>query len=65
MSWNPAIEPGCPDEVGIDAIETLIVAPCQRRSGKPVGARRIGARGASICRSMTGMSMFLFRTDRR
>ena len=25
MSWNPAIQPGCPDEVGIDAIETLIV----------------------------------------
>ncbi|MBY5393306.1 pirin family protein [Rhizobium leguminosarum] len=25
MSWNPAIEPGCPDEVSIDAIETLIV----------------------------------------
>jgi len=25
MSWNPAIEPGCPDEVGLDAIETLIV----------------------------------------
>lgn len=25
MSWNPALEPGCPDEVGIDAIETLIV----------------------------------------
>lgn len=25
MSWNPAMEPGCPDEVGIDAIETLIV----------------------------------------
>ena len=25
MSWNPAIEPGCPDEVGADAIETLIV----------------------------------------
>lgn len=25
MSWNPAIEPGCLDEVGIDAIETLIV----------------------------------------
>ncbi|KAB0677530.1 pirin family protein [Aureimonas leprariae] len=25
MSWNPAVEPGCPDEVGIDAIETLIV----------------------------------------
>src|SRR5690606_16665220 len=25
MSWNPSIEPGCPDEVGIDAIETLIV----------------------------------------
>ena len=25
MSWNPAIEPGCPDEVGIDAIEMLIV----------------------------------------
>ncbi len=25
MSWNPAIDPGCPDQVGIDAIETLIV----------------------------------------
>jgi redox-sensitive bicupin YhaK (pirin superfamily) len=25
MSWNPTLEPGCPDEVGIDAIETLIV----------------------------------------
>ncbi|MBB3237211.1 pirin family protein [Phyllobacterium endophyticum] len=25
MSWNPAIEPGCPDEVGIDAIDTLII----------------------------------------
>jgi redox-sensitive bicupin YhaK (pirin superfamily) len=25
MSWNPSIEPGCPDDVGIDAIETLII----------------------------------------
>jgi redox-sensitive bicupin YhaK (pirin superfamily) len=25
MSWNPALEPGCPDDVGMDAIETLIV----------------------------------------
>lgn len=25
MSWNPAFEPGCPDEVSLDAIETLIV----------------------------------------
>lgn len=25
MSWNPSIEPGCPDAVGIDAIETLII----------------------------------------
>ncbi|MFC3124370.1 pirin family protein [Pseudoroseomonas globiformis] len=25
MSWNPAMEPGCPDEVGLDAIETLII----------------------------------------
>ncbi len=25
MSWNPALEPGCPDDIGIDAIETLIV----------------------------------------
>ena len=25
MSWNPAIEPGCPDEVGTDTIGTLIV----------------------------------------
>lgn len=25
MSWNPALEPGCPDAVGVDAVETLIV----------------------------------------
>jgi len=25
MSWNPALDPGCPDEVGVDAIETLII----------------------------------------
>ena len=25
MSWNPAIEPGCPDEIGLDSIETLII----------------------------------------
>lgn len=25
MSWNPALSPGCPDLVGADAIETLIV----------------------------------------
>ncbi|MFV1849676.1 MAG: pirin family protein [Porticoccaceae bacterium] len=25
MSWNPSIDPGCPDDVGMDAIETLIV----------------------------------------
>lgn len=25
MSWNPALEPGCPDEIGVDAIDTLIV----------------------------------------
>ena len=25
MSWNPALEPGCPDEIGVDAIETLII----------------------------------------
>ena len=25
MSWNPALQPGCPDEIGVDAIETLII----------------------------------------
>jgi hypothetical protein len=25
LSWNPSLEPGCPDAVGADAIETLIV----------------------------------------
>jgi redox-sensitive bicupin YhaK (pirin superfamily) len=25
MSWNPALTPGCPDDVGADAIETLII----------------------------------------
>ena len=25
MSWNPSLEPGCPDAIGVDSIETLIV----------------------------------------
>lgn len=25
MSWNPALAPGCPDDTGADAIETLII----------------------------------------
>ncbi|MBD9529315.1 MULTISPECIES: pirin family protein [Paracoccus] len=25
MSWNPALEPGCPDQVSLDSIETLII----------------------------------------
>src|SRR5262249_32279780 len=25
MSWNPSLEPGCPNAAGVDAIETLIV----------------------------------------
>ncbi|WP_138935759.1 pirin family protein [Roseovarius arcticus] len=25
MSWNPALTPSCPDEIGVDAIETLII----------------------------------------
>jgi redox-sensitive bicupin YhaK (pirin superfamily) len=25
MSWNPAFAPGCPDEIGVDAIEALII----------------------------------------
>ncbi|MGJ8629194.1 MAG: pirin family protein [Sulfitobacter sp.] len=25
MSWNPGFSPGCPDEIGVDAIETLII----------------------------------------
>ena len=25
MSWNPALTPGCPDQIGPDAIETLII----------------------------------------
>ncbi|WP_306752061.1 pirin family protein [Paracoccus actinidiae] len=32
MSLNPALDPGCPDDVGIDAIETLII-PCARDLG--------------------------------
>lgn len=38
MSWNPAIDPGCPDEVGIDAIETLIVP--RARDLADIGAKR-------------------------
>ncbi|UWQ77310.1 pirin family protein [Leisingera sp. M658] len=25
MSWNPALDPGCPDDIGNDSIETLII----------------------------------------
>jgi hypothetical protein len=25
MSWNPSLEPGCPDAVGVDSVETLIL----------------------------------------
>lgn len=25
MSWNPALEPGCPDQVALESIETLII----------------------------------------
>jgi len=25
MSWNPLLDPGYPDDVGMDSIETLIV----------------------------------------
>ena len=25
MTSDPALAPGCPDEVGVDAIETLII----------------------------------------
>ena len=25
MSWNPALSPGNPDEIGLDAIETMII----------------------------------------
>lgn len=25
MSWNPCLEPGCPDEIGVESIETLII----------------------------------------
>lgn len=25
MSWNPALEPGCPDQIGVESIETLII----------------------------------------
>jgi redox-sensitive bicupin YhaK (pirin superfamily) len=25
MSWNPALAPSCPDDVGVDSIETLII----------------------------------------
>ncbi len=25
MSWNPSLDPGCPDDISMDAIETLII----------------------------------------
>ena len=40
MSWNPALTPGCPDAVGADAIETLII---------PAPATWAGSRCAAPC----------------
>ena len=45
MSWNPALQPGCPDAIGIDAIETLIVPrsrPRQEQLIRAVEAERLG-----------------------
>jgi hypothetical protein len=35
MSWNPSLEPGCPDAVGVDAIETLIVPRARESAQAP------------------------------
>ncbi len=53
MSWNPAIEPGCPDDVGIDAIETLIVPRARDLGGFEV-RRALPAPG----RQMVGPFIF-------
>ncbi|SFU22104.1 hypothetical protein SAMN05518861_13148 [Mesorhizobium sp. YR577] len=48
MSWNPAIDPGCPDEVGIDAIETLIVPRARDLGGLEVRPRKLPHGSASV-----------------
>ena len=53
MSWNPAIDPACPDEVGPDAIETLIV-PRSRDLGGFEVRRALPAPG----RQMVGPFIF-------
>jgi hypothetical protein len=57
MSWNPAIEPGCPDDVGHEAIEILIV-PCSRVLGDFGIRRALAADGGPIDTQVT-------RKDRR
>lgn len=50
VSWNPTIELGCPDDVGLDAIDTLIVPRTRDLRAQNWG------KGASISWSMIGMS---------
>ncbi len=38
MSWNPAFEPGCPDEVGIR--RTLVIPRSHNLGGSRCGGRR-------------------------
>jgi len=44
MSWNPAIDPGCPDEVGIDGSDNgRQTFGCRRGelNGGPGGVRKL------------------------
>ena len=55
MSWNPALTPGCPDTIGIDAIETLIVPRARDLGGFEVrrAFRRRSARWSGPSSSST------------
>ncbi len=65
MSWNPALTPGCPDAVGADAIETLIIPRARDLGGFEVRRALPAPR-----RQMVGPFIFFdqmgpaeFRTD--
>lgn len=53
MSWNPALEPGCPDAIGVDAIETLIIP-----RGRDLGGFEVRRALPAPARQMVGPFIF-------
>ncbi|MDN3519566.1 hypothetical protein QWY84_18310 [Aquisalimonas lutea] len=44
MSWNPALTPGCPETIGVDAVETLMIPRAYDPGGFVSGRTALVAR---------------------